>query len=235
MLYALGHPGIVVGLVAGFVLACLLHAIAQAFTAARLGLRRPAAEGRISLDPKRQLDPFACVAAALAGPGWPRPVETGARVWGGRSWRPVLALAVGPLVSAALGVGWLLAGRAAGLPRGVLGLAGFTDLSDLLHGHGSLASFGLLTQILVGGGVAALAVGFTSLVPLPPLDAGRALFAVAPRTNGWLRAEHWLVEQNIGLVAVIVLLVIPLAGEGPLLLGLLDTVARPLLHAVGSV
>jgi hypothetical protein len=69
---------------------------------------------------------------------------------------------------------------------------------------------------------------------LPPLDAGRALFALAPRSS-WQRARHWLIEQNVGLVAVLALLIIPISGEGPLLLVLLDTVARPILHALGPL
>lgn len=231
MLYALGHPVTLVGLVAGFVLTCLFHASAQALAASRLGFRRPRAEGRVSLDPRRQLDPFGCVAAALAGPAWPRPVEPGARTWGSRSWKTVIALATGPAVSALFAGGLLIAARATGAPREAMGVPG-GDLSDILHGRGPVLD--LTPRVFLAAGVAALAVCLTSLIPLPPLDGGRALFAVAPRSNGWMRAEHWLVEQNVGLVAVLVLLVIPISGEGPLLLGLLDTAARPILHAIGS-
>jgi Zn-dependent protease len=221
---------IFLGLVLGFVVATTAHAAAQAFVGTRLGDRRPRAESRVALDPRRQLDPFGCVAAALAGPGWARPVELGGGYFRGRVWRTVLSLAAGPVVSAALAVGFVLAARgvSGSLP---VGAAGFSDLSDLLHGRVVADGFG---GLLVGAGAAALAVALVSLVPLPPLDAGRALFALAPRSSGWQRARHVLIEQNVGLVAVLALLIIPISGEGPLLLVLLDTVARPILQGLGT-
>lgn len=231
MLYALGHPLALLGLVLGLVAAVTLHGAVQAFVAARAGERRPRAEGRVGLDPRRHLDPFGCVAAGLAGPGWVRPVEVGSPVFRGRApWRPVLVLATGPLASAVLAGALLVGARATGTAGGGLRLL---KLSDLLHGR-TLGTSGL-SLVLLEAGAAALGVALLALVPLPPLDAGRALFAVAPRSHGWQRARHWLVEQNIGLVAVLVLLIIPIAGERPLLLVVLDTVARPLLDAVAGV
>src|SRR3712207_7472052 len=56
----------------------------------------------------------------------------------------------------------------------------------------------------------------SSLVPLPPLEGGRLLFARAPRTHGWQQAELYLVEKNLGTVAVLVLLLLPLGGQQPL-------------------
>ncbi|MCA1720602.1 MAG: hypothetical protein LC779_05685, partial [Actinobacteria bacterium] len=49
------------------------------------------------------------------------------------------------------------------------------------------------------------------------------LFGLAPRTSGWQKAEYQLVEQNIGIVALLVLLLIPLGGATALLPALLDT------------
>jgi len=73
-------------------------------------------------------------------------------------------------------------------------------------------------------------VGVLSLVPLPPLDGGRLLFGLAPRTSGWQKAEYHLVEQNIGLVAVLVLLLLPLGGPQALLPVVLDRVVSPLVR-----
>lgn len=230
MLYALSHPLALLGLALGFIAAISLHAAVQAIVATRTGDRRPAAEGRVAIDPRRHLDPFGAVAAALAGPGFGRAVEVGSPVFRGRApWRPVLVLATGPLASGALAVGLLVAARA----TGAAGLGLHLQLSDLLHGR-TLGASGV-SLLLLEAGAAALAVALLALVPLPPLDAGRALFSVAPRSHGWQRARHWLIEQNVGLVAVLVLLIIPIAGERPLLLVLLDTLARPLLDALAGL
>ena len=37
------------------------------------------------------------------------------------------------------------------------------------------------------------------------------MFLYAPRTRGWQKAEYHLVEQNIGTVILLALLLIPLA------------------------
>ncbi|MDT7571180.1 MAG: hypothetical protein QOE05_1354, partial [Actinomycetota bacterium] len=79
-------------------------------------------------------------------------------------------------------------------------------------------------------GLMNLYVGVLSLVPLPPLDGGRLLFGLAPRTVGWQKAEYHLVEQNIGLVAVLVLLLLPLGGPQALLPSVLDHVVSPLVR-----
>jgi membrane-associated protease RseP (regulator of RpoE activity) len=71
-------------------------------------------------------------------------------------------------------------------------------------------------------------VGLLSLVPLPPLDGGRLLFGLAPRTLGWQKAEYQLVEQNIGLAAVLLLLLLPLGGSQALLPSVLDNLVSPL-------
>ena len=79
----------------------------------------------------------------------------------------------------------------------------------------------------LGAFVAAL-----SLVPLPPLDGGRLLFALAPRTPGWQKAEYQLDERNIGVAVLLALLLIPLGGPQALLPVLLDTVVGPLVDLV---
>jgi Zn-dependent protease len=86
--------------------------------------------------------------------------------------------------------------------------------------------------LLLLAGASQLYLGALSLVPLPPLDGGRLLFALAPRTHGWLRAEHELVERNIGVAVLLALLVIPLGGPVPLLPALLDTLLSPALSAL---
>ena len=75
MLYALGDPVSFVLLVVSFLVAVTVHGWTQAVVASRSGDRRPAASGRTRLDPRRHVDPFGAVAAAIAGVGWAKPVE----------------------------------------------------------------------------------------------------------------------------------------------------------------
>jgi membrane-associated protease RseP (regulator of RpoE activity) len=219
VLYALEHPGALAVLVLSFVLGVTLRGALQARLATWLGDRRPAQEGRLSPDPRRQVDPFGVVGALISGLGWTRPVE----LLRPRQRRVLLAVTlVGPGLNLLLGVGLLLAWRFVEGPGDPLrgGAASYLQHGESIFGWGT---------VLLLAGASQLYLGALALVPLPPLEGGRLLFGLAPRTHGWLRAEHQLVERNIGLAVLLALLIIPLGGPVPLLPSLLDTVLSPLL------
>ena len=220
MLYALRDPVSLVLLVLSFLVAATLHGWVQAVVAARTGDRRAAMAGRTRLDPRRHLDPFGAVAAAIAGVGWARPVDPPNRRRRGALVAVLLSGAVANLVA---GFAALVAFRLAGgtLPFASVGMlqAGVRGEDVLLR---ALLLFGLMNVF----------VGALSLVPLPPLDGGRLLFALAPRTAGWQKAEYHLDERNIGIAVVLALLLIPLGGPQALLPVLLDTIVSPLVTLV---
>lgn len=217
MLYALGQPIDFVLLVASFVVAVTVHGWVQARAAHRAGDPTVRSEGRLSPDPRRQVDPFGAVAAAIAGVGWSRQVVPTPRQ--SRS-SVVVVLLSGAAANLVVGAAALVAFRAVGgaasggstvvLQRGV-------GESDLLLV--ALYLFGLMNVF-----VAAL-----SLVPLPPLPGGMLLFALAPTSRGWQTARYRLVEQNIGVAVLLALLLIPLGGPQALLPTVLDTVLDPVL------
>lgn len=222
MLYALANPASLLVLLISFVVGVTLHGWVQSVVADRVGDRRPRQEHRLEPHPRRHVDPFGAVAAGLAGLGWTRPLELHDR----RHRSAVLAVALsGPAVNLVLGIGLLLAWRFIYGPAGgsSAGLA-----YQLQHGIAAETdSFGSIALLLAGA--SQLYLGALSLVPLPPLDGGRLLFALAPRSSGWQRAEHHLMERNIGVAVLLALLLIPLGGNVPPLPALLDIVLAPLL------
>jgi len=218
VLRALGDPRSFVLLVASFIVAATAHGWVQALLTDRAGERRPRLEGRLRPDPRRHIDPFGAIGALIGGVGWAKPVELPPR--SRRAAMVTVALA-GPLVNLVLGVGALLVCRSLVGPVPA-------DASILQNGiHGDLAS-----QAALLFGLMNLYVGVLSLVPLPPLDGGRLLFGLGPRSHGWQQAEYHLVEQNIGLVAVLVLLLLPLGGAQALLPELLQTIVTPIVRLV---
>jgi Zn-dependent protease len=220
VLYALAHPLSLLLLLISFLVAVTLHGWVQALIVARTGDRTVVQQGRVKPDPRHHLDPIGAVAAALTGLGWGRLLEEGRR-----SRRTVLLVSLlGPAVNIVLGVVLLLLWR-------VLYGPGITSggFADVLRQGTPIQTSELGQAALLLGGASQLYLGTLNLVPLPPLDGGRLLFAYAPRTAGWQKAEYYLVERNIGLVAVLVLLLLPLGGSTPLLPSLLDTVLKPLL------
>ena len=224
MLYALGDPVSFVVLVLSFLVAATLHGWVQALVASRSGDRRPAAEGRTRLDPRRHVDPFGAVAAAIAGVGWARPVEPPDRRRRGALVAVLLSGAVANLV-----VGLALLAVVRVLTGGITGMT----VQLLQYGVGQGIGGGdLLARSLLMLGLMNVYVGALSLVPLPPLDGGRLLFALAPRSPGWQKAEYQLDERNIGIAVLLALLLIPLGGPQALLPVLLDTVVGPLADLV---
>jgi Zn-dependent protease len=225
VLHALAHPASLLVLLASFVVGITLHGWVQTVVACRLGDTRLRHEGRLRPYPRRHLEAFGVLAAGLSGLGWARPVTLPARR------RRVAAVAVavaGPLANLVLGLAVLLVLRLTYGP--VSGLSGGLAL-ELQRGLPLGGSVGALSLLLVGA--SQLYLGALSLIPIPPLDGGRLLFAFSPRSSGWQRAEYWLVDQNAGVAVVLALLVIPLGSGGlPLLLELLDTLLGPVLNAL---
>jgi hypothetical protein len=225
MLRALGSPVSFLGLLAGFLIAVIVQAYAQAGVARLLGDR--AAVRRIG-GVRRLLDPFGAVAAVLAGPGWGVTPEIPLRSRG----RIAVALLAGPVA--------LLAGPVAVAFVGGVALAGYV----LAGGYRpALAGAGVSSVIdgvdlpaaqafLVSLGLEALGMAVLALVPLPPLPGWRLLELASTGSLGWQRARHYLVDVNLGVLALLVLLILPLGGGHPPLIAILDNVLVSILSAV---
>lgn len=224
MLLALRNPLSFVVLLVAFLVAVTLHGWAQALLARRQGDRTVVQEGRTSPDPRRHVDPFGAVGVALGGLGWGRQLHDEVRQTRGQ----VVALAlVGTAAPVLLGAALLVIHRVA------YGPAAVSDVPYLLQ-HGVPGTDAPDEVALVLGGLSLLYLGFLNLVPLPPLDGGRVLFAYAPTSLGWQKARYQLVENNVGLVVLLVLLLLPIGGSTPLLPQLLDIAVGPLANALAG-
>jgi hypothetical protein len=215
MLRALGTPLAFVGLLLGFLLAVLIQAYVQAATARALG-DRPAFRRLGGI--RRVLDPFGAVAAALGGVGWGVTPDIPLRSRG----RIALALLSGPVAVVAAGLLALLAFALVGGPAAALPGIGPSTVLRGIEGDAAPVFFLALGLELLG--VAALA-----LVPLPPLPGWRLLELASTGSIGWQRARDYLVEKNLGVLALLILLILPLGGSTPLLLGIVDTAVGSLL------
>ncbi|MCU1600705.1 MAG: hypothetical protein JWO22_1414 [Frankiales bacterium] len=234
MLYALRYPPSLLVLLSSYVIGLTLHGWVQALVAERLGDHSVRHQNRLQFNPRWHIDPFGAVAGLIGGLGWAAPVELPGR----RDRRRAILVALsGPAVNILLGVGLLLLWRATQTGASTL-LASVFASSD--GGAAYFLQRGVpFTQDALGlsillAGASQLYLGVLSLVPIPPLDGGRLLFALCPQTLGWQRARHYLVEQNIGVAVLLALLLITLGG-GRLLAQLLDTVLAPLMKVLLGV
>ncbi len=147
-------------------IAFTVHELAHAVTADYLGDPTPRRMGRITLNPLKHLDPFGTIMLIIAGFGWAKPVMVNPMNMRGnpRTSMAIVAIA-GPLSN------FVMAGIAAIFFR-----LGLVDINSLMTGAGTLSLTNLLFQFLYIN----LALAFFNLLPVPPLDGSKILYAILP-------------------------------------------------------
>jgi len=147
-------------------IAFTVHELAHAVTADYLGDPTPRRMGRITLNPLKHLDPFGTIMLIIAGFGWAKPVMVNPMNMRGnpRTSMAIVAIA-GPLSN------FVMAGIAAIFFR-----TGLVDINSLMAGAGTLSLTNLLFQFLYIN----LALAFFNLLPVPPLDGSKILYAILP-------------------------------------------------------
>ena len=225
MLFALGEPVAFAALVASFLLALLLRAVAIRLTARTLGLteRREPVSPRLRED----VDPFGAVAAAVGGMGWGKVVSVDeVPRWRGRGRAAAVFLA-GPLTCIVVAQLFF----AAYAFSTDLNLLSYVEPSALLRG----ADVGpVLEQVLLAFGAGLLTFGLLALIPIPPLDGFGVLWSAQKRPGPgmqWMRL--WFEDKNIGVLILLVFCFFPLTY--PLLLVVLDVLAVLFLRIWGQV
>ena len=168
-----GNPRLLVLVAAAFVTALLtaltFHEASHAVTARRFGDRTAERLGRISLDPRRHLDPAGTLLFLAAGFGWGKPVPVNpALLRGGRQSMGLVSLA-GPAANFGVAAAVAL----------VIRVFDLTIQANLFRPDvGGLGSWlGLLATHLVFYN---LLLGFFNLIPLAPLDGSKVAIGFAP-------------------------------------------------------
>lgn len=150
--------------------AITLHEVAHGWAARALGDNTAAAQGRLSLNPIRHIDPVGTVlvpALFLLLPGgflfgWAKPVPVNARNLRHPRRDMAVVAGVGPLANLLMAVLWAL----------VLKLA---------LGQGVREGLWLGVEMMAKAGIAInLMLMALNLLPLPPLDGGRVLSGLLP-------------------------------------------------------
>jgi hypothetical protein len=218
MLFALRQPATLLGLVLGFAVGCFLRAALQ--QAIIGGLRST----RRLRDTRLWVDPYGVVGALLGGMGWSTRPEV-SRFRARQVWLMVVAAVVvhGVLTAAGL-AGYLAAG-------GTRLFFPFISSIDVIHGT-QLFLPNVAQQVCLGFGIENLACGLLALVPIPPLELGVALWSTLPKSTSARRMAYRVLEEQWGVAIILVLMLLPLAGQQPLLLKLIGDIADRVVHAL---
>lgn len=223
MLFALGHPIALIGLLAAFLLGLVLRALAIRISARALKL----SHARDSVAPRlrEDIDAFGAVAAAIGGTGWGKVLDVDeVPRFAGRG-RAALVFASGPLVTIVTSQVVFLVYALLYPSSSLLGI-GVTDV--LLGRLGGPA----LPLILLSLAVGLLAFGLLALIPIPPLDGFGILWSAVRRPGPGLQGYRlWFESKNIGVLVLLVCCFFPLGN--PILLWPLDLIGTVFIRLWG--
>ncbi len=183
----------VVGVLIAFVIvlvSMIFHELAHGLVAYWLGDDTAKSEGRLTLNPTKHLDPFLSILLPLmmfisGGPvfGGAKPVPVNSRNLKHGVWGMALVAIAGPLTNFVLAlVGFLIGYYTGAFMTGV----------------------GIWGEILADVVTINLGFGVFNLIPIPPLDGSRVLYAIAPDgvRNVMAQMERW------GILVVMFLVVL---------------------------
>ena len=145
------------------VLLCLtVHETCHGLAAYALGDPTARQAHRLSLNPLRHIDWFGLLMMFLAGFGWAKPVPVNPNYFKKPKQGMALTALAGPMSNFLLAFIMLLAARI------------FCDVASYSEANQRILDFILMVAIL------SIGLGLFNLVPIPPLDGSKVLFAVLP-------------------------------------------------------
>ena len=202
--------------------AITLHEAAHGYVARHFGDMTAHAQGRISLNPLRHIDPVGTIVVPLLfllfSPylfGWAKPVPVNYSALRNPRSDMAWVAAAGPAANLLMAVLWAVVLR---LGIGMTDrAAAWTELAQL-HGSGGMVSAAIsqgsgAAEFVVGVAAAGVMVNLVlmllNLLPIPPLDGGRVVTSLLPRraAGRFAKLETW------GVPLLVLLMLIPVAGS----------------------
>ena len=158
------------------VLLCLtVHESCHGLAAYALGDPTARREHRLSLNPLRHIDWFGLLMIFVAGFGWAKPVPVNPNYFKKPKQGMALTALAGPVSNFLLALLTLLAARI------------FCDVAAYSEANQRILDFLLMVALL------SIGLGLFNLLPIPPLDGSKVLFAVLPDRayNQLMRYERY--------------------------------------------
>lgn len=190
-----------------------VHEFAHALAATQLGDSTPRLLGRLTLDPRAHFDPAGAMLLAISmlvgvGIGWAKPTPYNPMNLRGGRWGEAIIAIAGPISNFVLAI-------AAAIPL------------RYIHATGMNVPFleGVLTLFVT---INLLLMVF-NLIPIPPLDGSKVLYAfLDPRTGWQVRATL----EQYGLLILLGAMFLPIFGGSTLIGVVFREVFAPLISFV---
>lgn len=177
-------------------IALTFHECAHGFIAYRLGDPTAKYMGRLTLNPIRHIDPIGAICMLVAHFGWAKPVPIDITNFKHPKRDLALSAVAGPISNIILGI---------------FGCFLFTLVTHLLPTYTNeypnefvLNLAKILIQFVFYFGWLNISLALFNLLPIPPLDGSKILYAfLPPRANNWCKMH----EREIAIVFMILLIV----------------------------
>ncbi len=171
----------------------VIHEVSHGYAALALGDKTAQYAGRLTLNPLKHLDPFGSILlptiSYMIGGfifGWAKPVPYNPYNLKNQNWGPALVGAAGPAANISLAVVFGLTVRF--LPNLADGASGLFILNFM-----TIASTIALLNLVLA---------IFNLVPIPPLDGSKVLFAILPYQ--WRGVQFFLEQYGMFLLLIFI-------------------------------
>lgn len=181
------------------ILSTVLHELAHGWTAYWLGDKTAKENGRLSLNPLKHIDPYMSILIPvvlflMGGPvfGGAKPVPVDRRNLKGGAWGMALVAIAGPLTNLLLAFLILLVAKLCGAIEITGGAIYYAVGNEMM------------ASVIISAVFAEMGLFLFNILPIPPLDGSRVLYALAP--DGVRRVLDNLERYGMIFVFVLVML-----------------------------
>ena len=170
-------------------LVCItLHELSHGYVAYRLGDQTARASGRLTLNPIRHIDPFGLLMLVVAGVGWAKPVPVDPRNFRNPKRGMAITALAGPVANFIIALVALFAGNPV-----FRAYYASSAPSPVLY---------YILIFLIRCAMLSVGLGIFNLIPIPPLDGSKVVFALLPDRVYFtiLRYERYIMIALFALV-----------------------------------
>lgn len=168
-------------------IAIVLHEWAHGYISYKLGDPSPKAEGRLSLNPLKHLDPVGTLCLLFFRFGWAKPVQVNPNYYKDRKMGMMWTALAGPIMNFIISFLTIL--------LVIIILKFFPNLL--------LSDFGFyIYNVLLITSFLSISLGVFNLIPIPPLDGSKILFAILPEDMYFAYMKY----ERYGMILLVILL-----------------------------